>query len=78
MDLVKKLFPVSMRAKDTNGLIVSILMYAIVFVALFLINKVVSIIPLIGWVVGVLSGVIDLYCVIGIIIAVLVFLKIVK
>lgn len=78
MDLVKKLFPVSMRAKDTNGLIVSILMYAIVFVALFLINKLVSIIPFVRWVVGILSGVVELYCVIGIIIAVLVFLKIVK
>ena len=72
MDLIKKLFPYSFGASDVVGLVIKILVY---MVASAVICFVLSLIPLVG---GIASWVVGTYCTIGWIVAILVFLKIVK
>ena len=78
MDLVKKYFPVSTRANDVMGLVISIVLYLIVIVALSLVGKLIGGIAVIGWLYGIIAWVIGAYCTVGIVLAVLVFLKLLK
>lgn len=78
MDLVKSLFPVSLKACDLKGLVISILMYAVVnFIGGFVIGLLAKI-PLIGFVFGLVGWLLNVYCALGIIAAILFFLHIVK
>ncbi len=76
--MTDKLFPVSMRARDVVGLVVSILVYLIIGGAVTTVLGWLSHLLLIGWIFRVVSGIVDLYCFCGIIVAVLVYLKIVR
>ncbi len=76
MDMLKKIFPLSFGAGDVAGLIIKILIY---LVAGFVFGAVIGFfggIPLIGLIVKIVCGLIDIYCLAGIIITVLDFLKI--
>ncbi len=78
MDFIKKLFPQAMQANDLKGLLIAILIYAVVnFVGGFVLGLL-DAIPLVGFVFGVLGWVLSIYCAVGIIVALLVFFKIVK
>ncbi|MBQ3558868.1 MAG: hypothetical protein IJA07_05075 [Agathobacter sp.] len=78
MDMIKKLFPHAMQAKDVKGLIIAILIYAVVHLVGGLVLGLLDNIPLVGFVFGVLGWVLSIYCVIGIIVAILVFFNILK
>jgi len=78
MDMIKKYFPVSTRANDVTGLVISILIYIIAGVVLGIFASILGKIPVIGILVSIIMAVVDLYCLIGIILAVLIFLKVVK
>ena len=78
MDLVKKIFPISTRATDVLGLIISIIIYAILPTVLGLVNSCIGGIPVIGWLMGVILSVVGIYCFIGIVLAILIFCKVVK
>lgn len=78
MDFIKKLFPQAMQAKDLKGLLIAILIYVIVnFVGGFVLDLL-DAIPLVGFVFGLLGWVLSIYCAVGVIVAILVFFKIVK
>ena len=77
MDL-KKIFPHAMQARSVKGLVIAILIYAVVSFVAGSIHGLIGGIPLIGLVVGVVGWVLGVYCTVGIIISVLVFLNIVK
>ena len=84
--MLKKYFPFSYKADSVGGLIVSILIYivigAVAGVALWVAGAVTGWLPVIGavigWLLGILGTLVEVYNVIGIIVAVLVFLKVVK
>lgn len=76
--MTDKLFPISMRARDIVGLVVSILVYLVIGGAVTTVLGWLSGLLLIGWIFRVVSGIVDLYCLCGIIVSVLVYLKIVK
>ncbi len=78
MDLVKKYFPVSMRANDVTGLVISIVLYLIAMVVLAVIGKLIGILPVINVLYGIISWVAGIYCFVGIVLAVLVYLKLLK
>ena len=78
MDLVKKFFPVSLRATDVLGLVISIVIYLIIPVVLGIFNSLLSGIPVIGWLLGVIVSLIGIYCTVGIVLAVLIFAKVIK
>ena len=78
MDMIKKLFPHAMQAKDVKGLIIAILIYAVVHLVGGLVIGLLDNIPLVGFVFGVLGWVLSIYCAVGIILAILVFFNIIK
>ena len=74
-----KYFPLSARAKkDVVGLIVSILLYIVVSAVLGFVFSLLSAIPLVGWIIGIIGSLVGLYCFIGIVVSILVVLKVVK
>ena len=78
MDLIKKFFPQAMQAQDVKGLLIAILIYAIVNFVGGIVLGLLDGIPLVGFVFGVIGWALGIYCAVGIIVALLVFLKIVK
>ena len=86
MDALKKIFPLSFKkAGSTNDLIVGIIIYVVVSVVAGLVIGFAGLltgwIPLlgtvIGWVLRAVGSVVGLYCLIGIVLLVLKFLKVI-
>lgn len=78
MDIVRRFFPFSTRATDVIGLIITIIIYALIPVVLGIISALLGGIPIIGWLINIIMSVIDLYCFIGIVLAILIFCKVIK
>ena len=76
MDSVKKFFPQAMQAQDVKGLVIAILIYAVVNFVGGLVLGLLKVIPLVGFVFGVLGWALSIYCAVGIIAAILIFLKV--
>ena len=78
MDMLKKIFPHAFKAKDVVSLVVALIIYIVVGgIVGWVIGKLTAI-PLIGLVFALLGYVVWAYGMIGIILSVLVFLKLVK
>lgn len=77
MDL-RKIFPHAMQARNIKGLVMAILIYAVVSFVGGIIHGLIGGIPLIGLVVGIIGWALGIYCTVGIIISIMVFLNIVK
>lgn len=87
MDSLKKLFPLSFQRTDSAGnLILGILLYLVIGILagalIWLATALVSWIPVLGavlgWALGVVSALIELYVLAGIVIQILVFCKVLK
>lgn len=78
MDTVKRLFPHAFSAQDVKSLVVALLIYAVAAVVGGLILKVLGIIPIIGFITKIVGWLLELYCTAGVVLAILVFLKVVK
>ena len=78
MDMAKKYFPQAFKANDVKSLIIALLIYAVIAVVGGLVIGLLGIIPVIGFIAGILGWLLEIYCTIGVILAILVFLKIVK
>ena len=73
MGSIKEFFPIGkqVRPRDGQSLLIAIVIYIVVAAVVGLANA----IPLIGWLIGVLSWLIGLYCLVGIILAVVEYAK---
>ena len=87
MDALKKIFPISFKyTKDAANLIIGILIYVVAGIIagaiIWLSGMITGWIPvigmLVGWILGLLGSLIDVYVVAGIVIQVLVFAKVLK
>ena len=86
MDMLKKYFPKSFGMTDVAKLVITIIVYLVIGIVLpaiaALVNVLLGGIPLIGAIVGiivwVISSLIDLYVLVGIVLAVLDFCKVLK
>ena len=86
MDILKKIFPLSFRFADTVvNLVIGILIYVVACaVAGFVLSLlgILSAIPVVGvilgWLLGVIGSIIGLYGLIGIVLELLVFFKVIK
>ena len=78
MDMVKKYFPQAFKANDVKSLIIALLIYAVLAVVGGFVIGLLGIIPIIGFIAGILGWLLEIYCTNGVILAILVFLKIVK
>ena len=87
MDFLKKFFPYSFGIKDTSNFVVKIIVYVVAMIVggalLGIIGWLNSLLPaavagLLGVILGLVGGLINLYCTAGIVILILVFCKVIK
>ena len=78
MDMVKKYFPQAFKANDVKSLVIALLIYAVIAFVGGLILGILGVIPVIGFIANVIGWLLEIYCTVGIILAILAFLKIVK
>lgn len=79
MDTLVKFFPYSFKEKkDVAALIVNILVYIVVGFAVGVVGTLLGFIPFVGFLITILVSAVDLYILIGIVLSVLDYLKVIK
>jgi hypothetical protein len=79
MDILKKYFPVSFGATDVVKLVIKIIIYVVIGAIVTCLGAIISLVPFAGGVIaGILGTLSSVYCLIGIVLVVLDFLKILK
>ncbi len=79
MDALKKIFPLSFQfAKDVANLIIGIIIYVVIGAIAPVILGILGSVPVVGWILGIVSSLVGIYCLAGIIIEILVFAKVLK
>ena len=78
LDAIKKYFPQAFASVDVKSLIIALVIYAVIACVAGFVLGLLSIIPILGFIFRVISWVIELYCVAGIILAILVFIKVIQ
>ena len=78
MDILKKLYPHAFKAKNLGALIVALLVYVIIDIVCGAVIGLLAKLPLIGIIFGLLGSVIGLYALVGIVLSILVFVKVLK
>ena len=79
MDTLKKYFPYSFKEKDGVGaLIVNIIVYLVVGAIAGALIGILKGIPVIGWIIGIVGAVVDIYVTAGIVISILHYCKVLK
>ena len=78
MDTIKKIFPLSFNAHDFQSFLKTVIMYVVLDLVCGLAIGLLGKLPLIGLVFGLIGSVLGIYFAIGLLIAILVFLNIIK
>lgn len=78
MNLLKSVFPFSFKSETVKDLIITVVVYIIADVICGFIIGLLGALPLIGWIFSLIGWVLGVYFFVGIIIAVLNFLKVLK
>ena len=82
MSTLKKFFPYSFGADSVASLVIKIIIYLCIPTLLGIVTAIIGIVPIIGWIIawvlGAISGLVGLYCLAGIVILVLDYLKVLK
>lgn len=78
LDVIKKYFPHAFKTIDVKSLIINLVIYALIAFVAGIVLGVLGIIPIIGFVFGVIGWVVELYCAAGVILTILVFLKVLQ
>ncbi|MBR6786544.1 MAG: hypothetical protein IKM26_01305 [Clostridia bacterium] len=78
MDMVKKIFPFSFKSKEVKDLVINIVIYLVASIVGGWLLGLLGGIPLLGVIFDLIGSLFGLYCLVGIVLAVLDFLKILK
>ena len=78
MELLKKYFPFAFKATELTPFIVSLVVYALIDVGCGVVICMLAKLPIIGIIFSLLGAVIGLYALVGIVLSILVFVKVVK
>ena len=78
MDMLKKFFPNAFKATETEPFIISLVIYILIDIVCGLVIGFLAKIPLLGILFSIVGYVVGLYALIGIILSVLVFVKVIK
>ncbi len=81
MNMLKSFFPFAFKVteKDVKSLVISIIIHLVAgLVVSIVLGLVGNILPILGWLCGIVGSVVDLYCLVGIILAVLNFFNVLK
>ena len=78
MDMPKKIFPFSFKSKEVKDLVINIVIYLVASIVGGWLLGLLGGIPLLGVIFDLIGSLFGLYCLVGIVLAVLDFLKILK
>ena len=79
MDMLKKIFPLSFgEKKDVVALVVNIVIYLVVGLVAGILIGLLAKIPVLGVIIALGGGLVDLYVLVGIVLSVLDYLKLLK
>ena len=78
MDVLKQLFPLSFKVKDSNDCVISVIIYLVVSILFGVVVAILDFIPVINVLLGVLGSLVGVYCVAGIILSILKITKVMK
>ncbi len=80
MEMLQKVFPYSLnvKEKDVASLVVSIIIYLVLALVVGIAIWIVGLIPIVNILGGILGTIVELYCLVGIILAVLKYLNVLK
>lgn len=78
MDILKKVFPFSFRAKELVPFIIAILIYLVIDIVCGFAIGLLSHIPIVNIFTGILGVLLGLYGLVGIVLSILVFFKVIK
>ena len=78
MDVLKQLFPLSFKVKDSNDCVISVIIYLVVSILFGAVVAILDFIPVINVLLGVLGSLVGVYCVAGIILSILKITKVMK
>ena len=78
MELLKKYFPFAFKATEVQPFIISLVVYALIDVVCGVIIGLLAKLPIVGIIFSLLGSLIGLYALVGIVLSILVFVKVVK
>ena len=78
MDLLKKFFPFAFKATELKSFIIALVVFVLVDVVCGFVIGLLAKIPVLGIIFSLLGGLIGLYALIGIVLSILVFVKVLK
>lgn len=78
MDMLKKYFPHAFKATDVKAFIIALIIYAVIAFVGGLILGLLSAIPVLGFIFSIIGWLLEIYITVGVILAILVFVKVVK
>ena len=78
MDMVKKFFPNAFKAKELSSFIVALVIYVLIDVVCGFVIGLLAKIPVLGIIFSLLGSIVGLYALVGIVLSILVFTKVVK
>lgn len=78
MDILKKYFPHAFKATELTAFIITLIIYILIDVVCGFVIGLLAKIPVLGIIFGLLGSLVGLYALVGIILSILVFVKVLK
>ncbi|MBQ8359943.1 MAG: hypothetical protein IJ030_00630 [Oscillospiraceae bacterium] len=78
MDILKKYFPHAFKATELTAFIITLIIYVLIDVVCGFVIGLLAKIPVLGIIFGLLGSLVGLYALVGIVLSILVFVKVLK
>ena len=78
MDILKKFFPLSFKVEEIKSFIISLVIYAVIDVVCGFVIGLLAKISLIGIIFSLIGSIVGIYALVGIVLSILVFVKVIK
>jgi len=78
MDILKKFFPHAFKATELKAFIISLVVYVLIDVVCGFVIGLLAKIPVLGIIFGLLGSLVGLYALVGVVLSILVFVKVLK
>ena len=78
MDILKKFFPTAFKANDLKAFIIALVIYVLIDVVCGFVIGLLAALPIIGIIFSLIGAVVGLYALVGVILSILVFVKVLK
>ena len=78
MDMLKKFFPHAFKATEVSALVISLIIYVLIDIVCGFVIGLLAKIPVLGIIFSLLGSIVGLYALVGVVLSILVFVKVVK